>query len=40
MEAVSWGKINEKAKQIMVEGDATILLPLMISSLLDRLKTK
>ncbi|MBK5133093.1 deoxyhypusine synthase [Candidatus Bathyarchaeota archaeon] len=39
-EAVSWGKINEKAKQIMVEGDATILLPLMISSVLDRLKTK
>ena len=39
-EAVSWGKINEKAKQVMVEGDATILLPIMISSVLDRLKTK
>ncbi|MCW3997278.1 MAG: deoxyhypusine synthase [Candidatus Bathyarchaeota archaeon] len=39
-EAVSWGKINEKAKQVMVEGDATIILPLIISSLLDRLKPK
>jgi len=38
-EAISWGKINEKAKQIMVEGDATILLPLMISSVLNRIKT-
>jgi deoxyhypusine synthase len=36
-EAVSWGKINERAKQVMVEGDATIILPLIISSLLDRL---
>lgn len=39
-EAVSWGKINEKAKQVMVEGDATIILPIIISSLLDRLKPK
>ena len=36
-EAVSWGKISEKAKHIMIEGDATIIMPIMLSSLLDRL---
>ncbi len=36
-EAVSWGKINEKAKRIMIEGDATIIMPIMTSSLLTRL---
>ena len=36
-EAVSWGKINEKAKRIMVEGDASLILPVMFSSLLTRL---
>ena len=36
-EAVSWGKISEKAKRVMVEGDATLLLPVMFSSLLSRL---
>jgi len=37
-EAISWGKIGEKADNITVEGDATILLPLIISALLDRIK--
>jgi deoxyhypusine synthase len=36
-EAVSWGKINEKAKRIMIEGDASLILPLMVSSLITRL---
>jgi deoxyhypusine synthase len=36
-EAVSWGKINEKADRIMVEGDASLLLPIMVSSLITRL---
>jgi deoxyhypusine synthase len=36
-EAVSWGKISEKAKRIMVEGDATVILPIMTSALLSRL---
>jgi deoxyhypusine synthase len=35
-EAVSWGKISEKAKRVMVEGDASLILPLMTSALLDR----
>jgi deoxyhypusine synthase len=36
-EAVSWGKISEKAKRIMLEGDASLILPIMTSSLLTRL---
>jgi deoxyhypusine synthase len=36
-EAVSWGKINEKAKRIMIEGDASLILPIMVSSLIARL---
>ena len=39
-EAVSWGKINEKAKRIMIEGDATVIMPIMTSSLLSRLAAK
>jgi deoxyhypusine synthase len=36
-EAVSWGKVSEKAKRIMIEGDASLILPIMASSLLDRI---
>jgi len=36
-EAVSWGKINREAKRIMVEGDASVILPIMISALINRL---
>ena len=36
-EAVSWGKISEKARRIMVEGDASVILPVMAGSLLSRL---
>ena len=36
-EAISWGKIAEKADNVTIEGDATVLLPLMISALLERL---
>ena len=39
-EAVSWGKINEKAKRIMIEGDATIIMPVITSSLFTRLNKK
>ncbi len=35
-EAVSWGKISAKAKRVMVEGDASIILPIIVSSLIDR----
>ena len=37
-EAVSWGKISEKAKRIMIEGDASLILPIMVCSLLARLE--
>ena len=36
-EAISWGKIKENADNVTIDGDATVLLPLMISSLLERL---
>jgi len=39
-EAVSWGKINEKAKRIMIEGDATLVMPIMTSALIERLNKK
>ena len=39
-EAVSWGKISEKARRIMVEGDASVILPLMAGSLFSRLSKK
>lgn len=32
-EAVSWGKIKEKGKHVTIDGDATIILPLMFSAL-------
>ena len=36
-EAVSWGKISPEAKRIMVEGDASLILPLMMGALVARL---
>ncbi len=36
-EAVSWGKVKEQAKNMTVEGDATITLPLIYAGLVDRL---
>jgi deoxyhypusine synthase len=36
-EAVSWGKISAKAKRVMIEGDASLILPLMVNSLVTRL---
>jgi len=34
-EAVSWGKVKETASRVTIEGDATVILPLMVASLLD-----
>ena len=36
-EAISWGKIKERSDNVTINGDATVLLPLMIASLLDRI---
>ncbi|HKZ88961.1 MAG TPA: deoxyhypusine synthase [Thermoplasmata archaeon] len=35
-EGISWGKVKETARQVTVEGDATALLPLMISAAIRR----
>ncbi len=37
-EGISWGKVRGDAKYITIEGDATTLLPLMIPSVIERLK--
>lgn len=37
-EAISWGKVKEKAKQVTVEGEATILLPVLVASLVEEIK--
>ena len=34
-EAVSWGKVKEKARYMTVEGDATVTLPLLACSIVD-----
>jgi deoxyhypusine synthase len=36
-EAVSWGKISERAKKAMIEGDASVILPIMVSALMARI---
>ena len=33
-EAVSWGKVKENAKYITIEGDVTVMLPLIVSAIL------
>jgi len=37
-EGISWGKLKEKARYVTIEGDATVLLPLMVASLIERLE--
>ncbi len=37
-EAVSWGKVKEQAEYITVDGDATIILPVVLAALYERLK--
>jgi deoxyhypusine synthase len=37
-EAKSWGKIKDDADSVTVKGDATILFPLVMFSVLDKLK--
>jgi len=37
-EAVSWGKISEKADRVMIEGDASLILPIIVGSLITRLE--
>jgi deoxyhypusine synthase len=37
-EAVSWGKISEKARYVTVYGDATITLPMLVAGTVEGLK--
>jgi len=37
-EAISWGKIKGESDNITIEGDATLIMPLMISALFERIK--
>ncbi|HDS59682.1 MAG TPA: deoxyhypusine synthase [Thermoplasmatales archaeon] len=39
-EGISWGKLRETARQVTIEGDATVLLPLMAAALLERLSVR
>ena len=39
-EAISWGKVKEKADNVTIDGDATVLLPFMVSALFERLLPK
>lgn len=34
-EAISWGKVKETAKHVTIEGDATVILPLMIAAVIS-----
>ncbi len=36
-EAISWGKVKTKAKQVTIHGEATALLPFMIAALMDKI---
>lgn len=38
-EAVSWGKIKENAKFVTIEGDATVILPVLLSGLKEKMTT-
>lgn len=37
-EAISWGKVKEGAMHVTVEGDATVLLPLMASAIFEKIR--
>ncbi len=39
-EAISWGKLKEKARHVTIEGDATVLLPLIAASLFERVDVR
>ena len=36
-EAISWGKVKPDAKKVTVHGDATIIFPILLASILDEL---
>jgi deoxyhypusine synthase len=36
-ESVSWGKVKDEAGKVMVIGDATVMFPLIVASVLERI---
>jgi len=38
-EAVSWGKIKEDAKYVTIDGDATIILPIILAAIYEKTNT-
>lgn len=36
-EAISWGKLKEEAKYVTIEGEATVILPLMIGAIFNEI---
>ena len=39
-EGISWGKVRETARQITIEGDASVLLPVLVGAALSRRRRK
>ncbi|MEM3518898.1 MAG: deoxyhypusine synthase [Candidatus Hadarchaeales archaeon] len=39
-EGISWGKVKPNARFVTVDGDATVLLPIIVAALLERLKRR
>jgi deoxyhypusine synthase len=39
-EAISWGKVRSNARFVTIDGDATLVLPLMIGAVRERLRQK
>ena len=39
-EAISWGKVSTKAKQVTIFGEVTSLLPFLVTALIQRLSSK
>lgn len=39
-EGISWGKVKSEANRVTIDGDATVILPLIVAALLDRVRSK
>jgi len=39
-EAISWGKVKTKARQVTIHGEATALLPFMMAALIEKVKVQ
>jgi len=37
-EGISWGKVKSEANRVTIDGDATVVLPIMVGSLLQRIE--